>query len=340
MQKAYIFCTFSYILFIDRCTIDIINPYKCITMAFRGYLSFYLHKVCLYKIGSSMDAHKSKTLDGILDFIKNRPEKIEIIHASVMNQSADWRGSVGWAKNEKFLHTHTLLFVESGGMNGVAEDTSFYVGAGEAIWFLSGYRRKVKNAGACPNTRAWRVVFSIKGRNENMGVKEVFIYKRDAWPILPYMQIFRDTLLGDGAWRRQEMLALMQGLFIRFFELSSNADCNARTLDGKRRRLVVNYIIDNIKNDISPGELADIAGMSADYFCRVFKNTFNMPPKTFMVHEKLRYVANLLLESDLSIKEICHAVGEDNLSKLYRQFRAVYGVPPGKYRRFVMRETG
>jgi len=78
--------------------------------------------------------------------------------------------------------------------------------------------------------------------------------------------------------------------------------------------------------------LADAVGLSPDYFARVFRRTFGVAPKSWIVQQRVRHAALLLTESSLSISEIADRLGFSNPYLFSRQFRQTMGKSPRAYR--------
>ncbi len=51
----------------------------------------------------------------------------------------------------------------------------------------------------------------------------------------------------------------------------------------------------NMNAPWTPAKQAREAGLSPDYFSRLFKHTFGLPPREWLVREKMRKAAQLLL---------------------------------------------
>ena len=69
--------------------------------------------------------------------------------------------------------------------------------------------------------------------------------------------------------------------------------------------------------------------MSPFLFARVFRELIGMPPHKYLVRIRLQH-ARVLLESGMSVTDVCYAIGFNNLSHFIRTFRAYYGSVPSK----------
>ncbi len=89
----------------------------------------------------------------------------------------------------------------------------------------------------------------------------------------------------------------------------------------------------NLKKGVGPSDMADFFNLTLDYFSRKFRAHFGIAPQDWLNREKLQRAASLLLETSLSIKEICHQVGFRDQRFFSRQFKAYYRRTPTDYRR-------
>jgi AraC-like DNA-binding protein len=95
---------------------------------------------------------------------------------------------------------------------------------------------------------------------------------------------------------------------------------------------VLSYIEQNIAGDLCCSDMADLAGQSATAFSRYFRKhtglSFVQHVKTLRIHR----ACELLIETGMSIADICFDVGYNNVSNFNRHFLEQKGVPPSRFR--------
>jgi len=96
---------------------------------------------------------------------------------------------------------------------------------------------------------------------------------------------------------------------------------------------VVNYVIDNYKNNISLVEAAKIVNMSESAFSRYFMKTTGNRFSEFVSRIRLGRACVMLYETDKNISTIAFASGYNNLANLNRQFVKLKGMTPREYRK-------
>jgi len=100
---------------------------------------------------------------------------------------------------------------------------------------------------------------------------------------------------------------------------------------------VYNYTIDNFRNDITLKEIAGVANMSPNYFCRYFKSKSSKTYSYFISEIRVGHACKLLIENKLSIKEISFESGFNNFTSFHNHFKIVTGKTPLNYQKMFLR---
>ncbi len=83
---------------------------------------------------------------------------------------------------------------------------------------------------------------------------------------------------------------------------------------------------------LSPNDLAKYIDLHPRYFSRKFLRTFGVNPRTWILNERLRFAAELISRSSLSVQQIATRFGYADAPQFSRQFKAAYGVSPSRYK--------
>ncbi len=73
--------------------------------------------------------------------------------------------------------------------------------------------------------------------------------------------------------------------------------------------------------------------MSAGHFSRQFKLAYGESPYSYLMTRRIERAMALLRRGDLSVTEVCFAVGCSSLGTFSTRFAELVGVPPSVYRR-------
>lgn len=98
-------------------------------------------------------------------------------------------------------------------------------------------------------------------------------------------------------------------------------------------RRVIDYLQQNLDDDVSLSQLAALVGLSQSHFSRVFRASTGLPPHQYQLTARVEHAKQLLLRGTLRLDEIAVACGFSEQSHLARVFRARMGVSPGAWRR-------
>ena len=93
----------------------------------------------------------------------------------------------------------------------------------------------------------------------------------------------------------------------------------------------VEYIHENITEDLPIKEVADIAYMSKSSFYRYFKNEFGITPLDYINQKRVELACNLLRKRGNSVTEVSHEIGYSSLSHFIKLFQSQTGITPKQY---------
>jgi len=85
--------------------------------------------------------------------------------------------------------------------------------------------------------------------------------------------------------------------------------------------------------------LARGAHMSAGHLSREFRLAYGEAPYSYLMTRRIERAMALLRRGDLSVTEVCFAVGCSSLGTFSSRFTELVGVPPSVYRRQAARAT-
>ena len=80
-------------------------------------------------------------------------------------------------------------------------------------------------------------------------------------------------------------------------------------------------------------QLAAIAGISKYHFQRLFRATYGRTPATYLTERRIERAQDLLRATNLTVTEVCHAVGFSSLGSFSSRFRELVGETPSEFQR-------
>ena len=112
-----------------------------------------------------------------------------------------------------------------------------------------------------------------------------------------------------------------------------------RLRDLARLRRVRDRIDREFAQPLDVEALARGAHMSAGHLSREFRTAFGESPYSYLMTRRIERAMTLLRRGDLSVTEVCFAVGCSSLGTFSTRFTELVGIPPSAYRRFAADAT-
>jgi AraC-like DNA-binding protein len=104
--------------------------------------------------------------------------------------------------------------------------------------------------------------------------------------------------------------------------------------EGKRMQTVFEYVMTNFNKNITLDEIASIASMTKNAFCRYFKVRTNKSFFQFLIEVRIERASKLLSsKEELSVLEIAELCGFNNISNFNRKFKEIKQLSPLQYRK-------
>jgi AraC family transcriptional regulator len=98
-------------------------------------------------------------------------------------------------------------------------------------------------------------------------------------------------------------------------------------------RKIDQFIAENLDRTISVGELASLARLSTTHFSRVFKRSFGVTPRDYVMRARLDRAKALLSRTSLSLCQIALDCGFCDQAHMSRIFHQVVGATPSRWRK-------
>jgi AraC family transcriptional regulator len=104
-------------------------------------------------------------------------------------------------------------------------------------------------------------------------------------------------------------------------------------LSHRKVQQVRDFVEANLATDIKLRALADICGVSTEYFLRLFRSTIGVSPHQYVLNLRIGRAKALLGDPGRSLSDIAQQCGFAHQQHLISTFRRFTGLTPGQYRR-------
>jgi AraC-like DNA-binding protein len=103
-----------------------------------------------------------------------------------------------------------------------------------------------------------------------------------------------------------------------------------------RINLIYEYSLRHFRRPIQLEEIAAVANISPNSFCRFFKSRTRKTYSRFLLELRVGHACKLLIENNLSIKQLCYESGFNNFTSFYKYFKLITGKSPLGYQKEFM----
>jgi AraC-like DNA-binding protein len=106
--------------------------------------------------------------------------------------------------------------------------------------------------------------------------------------------------------------------------------------ENDRINAIYDYSLVNFKRKIQLEEIASVANISPNSFCRYFKSRTRKTYSQFLIEIRVGHACKLLIENNLSIKQLCYESGFNNFTSFHKYFKIITGKSPLNYQKEFM----
>ncbi|MDB5155354.1 MAG: transcriptional regulator [Mucilaginibacter sp.] len=107
--------------------------------------------------------------------------------------------------------------------------------------------------------------------------------------------------------------------------------------ENDRINAIYNYSIANFKRKIQIEEMAEVANISPNSFCRYFKSRTRKTYSQFINEIRVGHACKLLIENKMNLKQICYESGFHNFTSFHKYFKSITGKSPLIYQKTVFK---
>jgi AraC-like DNA-binding protein len=108
---------------------------------------------------------------------------------------------------------------------------------------------------------------------------------------------------------------------------------NFEESENDRIHAIYDFSLANFKRKIETREVAEIAHVSINYFCRYFKSRTRKTYSQFINEIRIGHACKLLIENKINVKQICYESGFYNFASFHKYFKSITGKSPLHYQK-------
>lgn len=222
------------------------------------------------------------------------------------------------------------IYVVSGSMELANGDRPIALNPGDVAVFAPGYRYKYTYSGGARLSYMWvhftgsyaeRLLSDCLGREFPL----ICSTKGDNGIVGGFRRLFE--CFETGGKLRAQALACSLGMIILATASALKSDTDDRNLERSLR-----YIHSSYSKDIGVNDLAAMENMSYFSYIKLFSARMGVPPATYIIKLRMNTACDILVNTDMSIKQVGIAVGYRDSHFFSRVFKKHTGVSPKAYR--------
>jgi len=236
------------------------------------------------------------------------------------------------AVRERVRDVHEFNLVVEGAITGEIGGQPVSAGSGSLLWFMPGK----------PHSLCWHkglmyyyISFTLSRAEAGYSLRDNHVLVEKAWDLRRHMHDVIRTHAGAEPYREARLRILMGflagELFVRTSPRRGSRYKNVFTF--QQKRTLEEYYHRNTGKPVSPRELAACLKLSYDYFSRIFRNTYGVSPRDWIVRERVGIAAVRLLEGRRKIQDLADELGYRDIYFFSRQFKQITGLSPLAFRK-------
>lgn len=141
------------------------------------------------------------------------------------------------------------------------------------------------------------------------------------------MQLYKNTSVYPKIIKK-----LLEAIIITANEYNHAKFTDKKSENQKEINTALAYIHTNFRQHITLTEVAESVHFSASYFSRYFHDNMKMTFVQYIKTLRLQFAANLLINTDTDVIDICYESAFSSPSSFSNEFKKAYGLTPTQYR--------
>lgn len=280
----------------------------------------------------------------------NLSELEKIKHGSADFPIALYRVSKDFPRYRMMCHWHVeyeLIRIISGSLCLKIDERDFHLTKGDAILIHGGNLHSGEPDDCIYECLVFGInpLISLAGcRDElaplltnNAFISRPYRYETDG-EIRDAIDSFFDAVSDEKSGYKLASISCLYRIFSLIVEKQLYSEKRSREKTPENRYIisfknVIAWLEEHYSENITLEDLAEIAGFSPKYFCRLFGKMTGRSPIDYLNCYRVDRASDMLVETEKSIIDIAAECGFYDLSYFVKVFKKYKGIPPGQYRK-------
>ena len=233
--------------------------------------------------------------------------------------------------NRKGRRDYYLMVFLTGAMDALVNGESVRITAGDAVIFSP--RKPYRYAGTEKIEYYWAhfTGSDAEGMLRVCGLSEMGVFRigESEAVIQSFKLIFEDFICRDAVYQ----LSAAAHLTAALIEIGRRTLVSGQPGDDVRIGTSIRYIHQHFNLPVKIPELAAMEFLSVPQYTSLFRRYTGKSPLSYIIGLRVESACEMLLNTDLSVRQIAHIVGYEDSQYFSRIFKVYRGVSPDGYRR-------
>lgn len=230
------------------------------------------------------------------------------------------------------FHKHSkgqFLYTEGGVVHVITDSQTFFLPARHYMWIPGGVLHSIHPGTA---TVIMRNLYFPRENNEHEFYSKIGVYPIN--DLLLQMIIYTNRWSGDKKPVDKSAWHFMLSIKCILPEMSRyNLPLSLPYAKDKRLIAVIKYMEKNLQENIVLSDFGKTMGLSPRTLSRLFQSDVGMSFVQYLTIQRLMRAIVLLLEKQLSVKEVASLVGYNSIPTFSNTFYKILGVRPSEYQK-------
>ncbi len=208
------------------------------------------------------------------------------------------------------------------------------INSGDILWLAPGVMHSLSIPSNGKPMRMYQLHFFINAGGQNIGSEDDVLVSQSRYDLTGLVDRLYDEQQIRHANKQARLVALLMILWTSLhFASGQRRSVRHGVLNISQRRFLDAFVQAHHHERPTPAKMAEHLNISPDYFARLFRRTYGMSPRKWLVRERIHHASMHMMESSSSISKLAADYGYRDVFLFSRQFKAVMGISPAKYRK-------